>query len=134
MKLIQRKSCNTLCQVVDSSFTSDFELFAETAFGLVFNRDLTFIISRVGGPGRVESVHDCVFFGDSGEDGSVVPFELESVRQVREVIAADADPAVDAHWCPALNCVAGSDCEADAIYNVRCRFHTDTQTCYREIS
>lgn len=62
-------------------------------------------------------------------DGDVVSSDLKDVCQLRGVVVmADPDLAVQGHRRPARDCVAGLDCKANGIYDVRCRQTQDTDT------
>lgn len=109
-----------------SNFTWDIKFLAEAGFALVLDCDPTFIITRVCCPGGAEFIYHWVVCGGRRVDGNVVLCELESMRQVRNVVMTDADLTVNDHRYPTRNGAAGEDGEANGIYNVGCR-STDTQ-------
>lgn len=76
------------------SSTSDVEFLAEACFALVLDCDTTLITPRVSCPGRVKFIYDCVFYSGRGVDWNVVPCELKSMIQVRDVVMTDFDLAV----------------------------------------
>lgn len=97
-KLTNYKQTNNAAlrqQYVNSifKFTCDCEFLAEAGSALVLDCDTTFITSRVSRSGRVDFILDFVFCGGRGVDEDAVPRELESMRQVRDVVVTDANLA-----------------------------------------
>lgn len=70
-----------------SDLTCDDKLLAGAGAALFLHCDSALVVSRIGRPGGVEFIRERVFLGGGGEDGGIVPADLEGVAEVRDVVA-----------------------------------------------